>query len=104
VRGVAREKNMPDSIGGGGALMYVVSGVKCEFVFLVPWQNSPDEFRNSVHDRSQRQRRPLSKCETPQTFEIDFVDDSSPAQFADRIRADLKAWAEVAKAANVTVE
>jgi tripartite-type tricarboxylate transporter receptor subunit TctC len=29
---------------------------------------------------------------------------SSPAQFADRIRADLKAWAEVAKAANVTVE
>jgi tripartite-type tricarboxylate transporter receptor subunit TctC len=29
---------------------------------------------------------------------------SSPAQFADRITADLKAWAEVAKAANVTVE
>jgi tripartite-type tricarboxylate transporter receptor subunit TctC len=29
---------------------------------------------------------------------------SSSAQFADRIRADLKAWVEVAKAANVTVE
>jgi tripartite-type tricarboxylate transporter receptor subunit TctC len=29
---------------------------------------------------------------------------SSPAQFVDRIRADLKAWAEVAKAANVSVE
>ena len=29
---------------------------------------------------------------------------SSPAEFADRIRADLKAWSDVAKAANVTLE
>ena len=29
---------------------------------------------------------------------------SSPAEFTDRIKADLKAWGEVAKAANVTLE
>jgi tripartite-type tricarboxylate transporter receptor subunit TctC len=29
---------------------------------------------------------------------------SSPAEFADRIKSDLKAWSDVAKAANVTVE
>jgi tripartite-type tricarboxylate transporter receptor subunit TctC len=29
---------------------------------------------------------------------------SSPAEFADRIKADLKAWGDVAKAANVTLE
>jgi tripartite-type tricarboxylate transporter receptor subunit TctC len=29
---------------------------------------------------------------------------SSPAEFADRIKADLKAWGDVAKAANVTIE
>jgi tripartite-type tricarboxylate transporter receptor subunit TctC len=29
---------------------------------------------------------------------------SSPAEFAERIKADLKAWGDVAKAANVTIE
>jgi tripartite-type tricarboxylate transporter receptor subunit TctC len=29
---------------------------------------------------------------------------SSPAEFAERIKADLKAWGDVAKAANVTLE
>jgi len=29
---------------------------------------------------------------------------SSPTEFADRIKADLKAWGDVAKAANVTFE
>jgi tripartite-type tricarboxylate transporter receptor subunit TctC len=29
---------------------------------------------------------------------------STPAEFVDRIKGDLKAWGEVAKAANVTME
>jgi tripartite-type tricarboxylate transporter receptor subunit TctC len=29
---------------------------------------------------------------------------SSPAEFTDRIKADLKAWSDVAKTANVTIE
>jgi tripartite-type tricarboxylate transporter receptor subunit TctC len=29
---------------------------------------------------------------------------STPAEFAERIKADLKAWGEVAKAAKVTLE
>ena len=53
------------------------------------------EVKNAMQDPEIRQR--LSTLATSENS-------SSPKEFTDRIKTDLKAWSDVAKAANVTVE
>jgi tripartite-type tricarboxylate transporter receptor subunit TctC len=53
------------------------------------------EVRAAMQDAEIRQRLRALATETAS---------SSPAEFADRIKADLKAWSDVAKKANVTIE
>jgi len=53
------------------------------------------EVKNTMQDPKVRQKL--------RTLATD-AHSSSPAEFVDRIKADLKGWSEVAKAANVTNE
>ena len=53
------------------------------------------EVENTMQDPEVRQKL--------RTLATD-ANSSSPAEFVDRIKADLKGWSEIAKAANVTNE